>query len=164
MRATVLDVVLFLLVIGIACQRSPQKTCSPPCLYNAPCVEGICQCPLPFEGNFCELDARERFTGTWEGRRRCGGINSGLRYTVWRDDSLLLFLYISGSFQGTAVETLQAQIVDPFRLQINLQLLRDTTLFVSGYAEQRRDSLFLTLLMRSSANRIDTCLWDLKKR
>lgn len=155
---------LLVLIAGIACQRSPQKACNPPCLYNAPCVEGICQCPLPFEGSHCELDSRQRFAGTWEGRRRCGGVTGGLRYTVWRDDSLLLFLYISGSFRGNAVETLQARIVDPFRLQIPPQILRDTPLYVYGHADQRRDSLFLTLQMQGGTNRIDTCLWDLKKR
>lgn len=153
------------LMLGvIACQRPAEKTCNPPCRYNAPCIDGVCQCPLPFEGASCESDVRDRFAGTWEGRRRCDGIRSGLRYTIWRDDSLLFFMNIAGSFYGSTEETLQIRLLDPYQIQMPPQILRDTPLYVSGYGEQRSDSLFLRLQVQSSANRIDTCYWDLKKR
>lgn len=154
---------VFLLIIG-ACQREPRKACNPPCLHNAPCVEGVCNCPFPYEGGYCEKDARDRFVGTWEGRRRCRDVRSGLRYRLWKDDSLLFYLFIAGSFQGSAEETLQAQIVDPFRIQLSLQTLRDTPVFISGFGERRQDSLYLTLQLQSGAHQVDTCTWELKQR
>lgn len=148
----------------IACQRSPRKACNPPCLHGAPCVEGVCQCPLPYEGSFCESDARDRFMGVWEGRRRCGTVRSGLRYSLWKHDSLLFYLYIGGSFYGMAEETLQVRLIDPYQLFMPQQILRDTSILISGYGEVRHDSLYLRLYLQGSANRIDTCFWDLKRR
>jgi len=71
---------------------------------------------------------------------------------------------IAGSFYGSAEETLQIRLLDPYQIQIPPQILRDTPLYVSGYGEQRRDSLILRLQVQGGANRIDTCYWDLKKR
>ncbi|MCS6895295.1 MAG: hypothetical protein NZZ60_03990 [Bacteroidia bacterium] len=156
--------VLGFLLCAAACQREPKKSCTPPCQYNAPCVDGVCQCPLPFEGISCEIDSRDRFTGNWEGQRNCGGTRGGLRYMLWRDDSLLLYMFMAGSFFGSAYETLQARLIDPFKLYLPQQILRDTPVFISGYGEQRRDSLLLELYLQGSAQRIDTCSWKLKRR
>ncbi|RMF50683.1 MAG: hypothetical protein D6750_04570, partial [Bacteroidetes bacterium] len=67
MRKLVWSVVVWL----AACER-PRPACNPPCNQGAPCVAGACQCPLPYEGLTCETDARDKFVGTWEGRRDCG--------------------------------------------------------------------------------------------
>ncbi|MEN3040579.1 MAG: hypothetical protein ABDH66_03440 [Bacteroidia bacterium] len=164
MRKWVYWPIMGLLLVGISCQRAPQKSCNPPCRYGAPCIEGICQCPLPFEGVACEQDSRDRFVGTWEGKRICGDIRSGLRYFLWRDDSLMLYMFVAGSFLSTAYETLQVRLVDPFKLYMPPQTLRDTTVLVSGYGEQRRDSLYFELRMQGAGPRVDTCFWALKRR
>ncbi|MCX8112189.1 MAG: hypothetical protein N3E49_03185 [Bacteroidia bacterium] len=127
-------------------------------------MEGFCQCPLPYEGTYCEKDGRERFVGTWEGRKRCDGTTGGLRYRIWANDSLLLYMFIAGRFHGTNEETLGVRFLDAYKLFIPSQTLRDTPILVSGYAEQRQDSLYLTLERQGGANRIDTCYWDLKRR
>ncbi|MCS7296954.1 MAG: hypothetical protein RMK19_08120 [Bacteroidia bacterium] len=101
--------------------------------------------------------------GTWEGRRRCDGTRSGLRYEVWKD-SLLLYLRIRGSFYAEKEETLQMRILDPYQLYFPPQILRDTPLWLSGYAERRRDSLFFVLQVQGGIHQVDTCLWDLKRR
>ncbi len=158
MRKLVWSVVVWL----AACER-PRPACNPPCNQGAPCVAGACQCPLPYEGLTCETDARDKFVGTWEGRRDCGGTQSGLRYLVWKD-SLPLRVWIAGPFWQTAPETLEARLGESTRLQIPPQILRDTALSVEGQAVQRWDSLFLTLSVQGGTGSTLPCSWQLKRR
>jgi len=126
-------------------------------------VAGACQCPLPYEGIACETDARDKFVGTWEGRRDCGGTQSGLRYFVWKD-SLPLRVWIAGPFWQAATETLEARLWESTRLQIPLQILRDTALSVEGQAVQRWDSLFLSFSLQGGTGSTLACSGQLKRR
>lgn len=143
--------------------RKPSPACNPPCQWGAPCVAGVCQCTLPYEGTACETDARDKFTGTWEGRRDCDGLQSGLRYAVWKD-SLLLRVWIAGPFWKTSIETLETRLIESTRLEVPMQILRDTALSVEGQAMQRWDSLFLRLTVRGSSGSALPCQWTLKRR
>nr|BAL56537.1 hypothetical protein HGMM_F40B03C25 [uncultured Bacteroidetes bacterium] len=126
-------------------------------------MAGACQCSLPYEGTACDLDSRDKFEGVWEGRRACLTSQSGLRYQTWKD-SLNLQVWLAGPFWGSSVDTLAAQLTDPVRLRIPLQLLRDTSLSVEGWASQRWDSLLIDLEVRGGTGSSQTCLYTLKRR
>ncbi|GIV23015.1 MAG: hypothetical protein N3A68_06440 [Bacteroidia bacterium] len=150
-------------VAGIACQRKPTPACNPPCINSGVCVAGVCQCPLPFEGSDCSQDAREKFVGTWEGLRQCGDVRGGMRYFAWKD-SLTDQVFLAGSFVAAYQDTLAGRLVEPYRMRLSQQLLRDTALAVEGWAEQRWDSLLLQLAVTAGTSQRDTCFWTLKRR
>ena len=147
----------------LSCQREAQKACNPPCANGAVCVQGVCQCRVPFEGIDCSTDGRDKFAGTWEGRRDCKGVRGGLRYTVWKD-SVRASVWIAGPFWQDYVDTLEGQMQDPVRLQIPYSVLQDTTLAVEGSAEQRWDSLLINLRIIQGGATLISCVWQLKRR
>lgn len=149
-------------IVLLGCSRDPQKACNPPCANGAVCAQGVCQCRVPFEGPDCSADGREKFVGTWEGRRDCEGVRGGLRYIVWKD-SLRASVWIAGPFWREPIDTLEGQMIETARLRIPYSVLRDTALSVEGTAEQRRDSLLMSLQVQGSARPI-TCVWQLKRR
>lgn len=58
-------------ILGLSsCQKDPCKKVT--CQNGGTCVNGSCQCSLPYEGSSCEIDARDKFVGIWEGELRCG--------------------------------------------------------------------------------------------
>lgn len=118
---------------------------------------------MPFEGTDCSADGRDKFVGTWEGRRDCEGVRSGLRYTVWKD-SLRASVWIAGPFWRDYIDTLEGQVQDPARLRIPYSLLRDTALSVEGSAEQRWDSLLISLRVQGGSGTPLSCTWQLKRR
>lgn len=59
-----------LLTLAIAavldsCKKDPCKGVT--CQNGGRCVDGNCQCSMPFYGSKCELDHRDKFVGTWRG-------------------------------------------------------------------------------------------------
>jgi hypothetical protein len=43
------------------------------CQNGGICQDGNCKCNLPWEGSRCEVDARDKFVGSWRGTINCGG-------------------------------------------------------------------------------------------
>jgi hypothetical protein len=68
--------VLFLLsMLFIAsCKDEPCDTIV--CQNNAPCIDGICDCPPGFEGEFCEELSRQKILGNFNVTSNCTGDTS----------------------------------------------------------------------------------------
>ncbi|MEN2993073.1 MAG: hypothetical protein ABDH91_05925 [Bacteroidia bacterium] len=147
----------------VGCERAP-RPCNPPCQYGMPCVEGVCQCSLPYEGPTCETDARDKFVGRWQGRQVCETGRSGLDFVSWKD-TLSTFLYLAGPFVADYQDTLQLRLVESYRVLCTPQTLRDTAVLVEGSGEQRWDSLILRFYLRptQSPARL-SCTYFLKRR
>jgi hypothetical protein len=45
------------------------------CQNGGTCQDGNCKCNLPWEGSRCEVDARDKFVGSWRGTINCGGVS-----------------------------------------------------------------------------------------
>jgi hypothetical protein len=54
-----------------SCKKDPCKNVS--CQNGGTCQDGNCRCSLPWEGSKCEVDARDKFVGSWRGTTNCGG-------------------------------------------------------------------------------------------
>ena len=53
-----------------SCKKDPCKNVT--CQNGGTCQDGNCRCSLPWEGSKCEVDAREKFVGAWQGTENCG--------------------------------------------------------------------------------------------
>ena len=53
-----------------SCKKDPCKNVT--CQNGGTCQDGNCRCSLPWEGSKCEVDAREKFVGSWRGTINCG--------------------------------------------------------------------------------------------
>jgi len=78
-----------------SCKKDPCKNVT--CQNGGTCQDGNCRCSLPWEGSKCEVDARDKFVGAWQGTESCGGtrtytttINrsqaSPIRITIYEPD------------------------------------------------------------------------------
>ena len=63
-------VALFSALTLSSCKKDPCKNVS--CQNGGTCQDGNCKCNLPWEGSKCEVDARDKFTGAWQGSENCG--------------------------------------------------------------------------------------------
>jgi hypothetical protein len=54
-----------------SCKKDPCKNVT--CQNGGTCQDGNCRCSLPWEGSKCEVDARDKFVGSWRGTTNCGG-------------------------------------------------------------------------------------------
>jgi hypothetical protein len=60
-----------------SCKKDPCKKVT--CQNGGTCQDGNCRCSLPWEGSKCEVDARDKFVGSWRGTSQCrGGDGPGL--------------------------------------------------------------------------------------
>ena len=55
----------------VSCKKDPCKGVS--CQNGGTCSDGNCNCSLPWEGSRCEVDARDKFVGSWSGPQDCAG-------------------------------------------------------------------------------------------
>jgi len=53
-----------------SCKKDPCKNVT--CQNGGTCQDGNCRCSLPWEGSKCEVDARDKFVGAWQGTENCG--------------------------------------------------------------------------------------------
>jgi len=54
-----------------SCKKDPCKNVT--CQNGGTCQDGNCRCSLPWEGSKCEVDARDKFVGSWRGTAQCQG-------------------------------------------------------------------------------------------
>jgi len=57
-----------------SCKKDPCKNVT--CQNGGTCQDGNCKCNLPWEGSRCEVDAREKFVGAWQGTENCGTLSN----------------------------------------------------------------------------------------
>jgi hypothetical protein len=72
--------VSFALAIGIA-SCNADKCKDVVCQNAGLCIEGTCDCPTGYEGDFCETKANAKFSGTWTVNETCNSV-IGTAYPV----------------------------------------------------------------------------------
>jgi len=56
------------------------------CQNNAPCVDGVCNCPDGYQGTFCETEWREKLVGTFTLRQECStGFFGPFKFNITKD-------------------------------------------------------------------------------
>ena len=71
LRIIGLTIALFGALTLQSCKKDPCKNVT--CQNGGTCQDGNCRCSLPWEGSKCEVDARDKFVGSWRGTTNCGG-------------------------------------------------------------------------------------------
>jgi hypothetical protein len=71
LRMLGLAMALFGAMTVSSCKKDPCKNVT--CQNGGTCQDGNCKCNLPWEGSRCEVDAREKFVGAWQGTENCDG-------------------------------------------------------------------------------------------
>lgn len=66
------------------------------CRNNGICVDGTCECPLFYEGDFCEDEVREKYLGTYFGTLEAPFYTSERYFTLLRDDTGVEYLSFDG--------------------------------------------------------------------
>ncbi len=69
LRALGLTLALFGALTLTSCKKDPCKNVT--CMNGGTCQDGNCRCSLPWEGSKCEVDARDKFVGSWRGTINC---------------------------------------------------------------------------------------------
>ncbi len=70
LRILGLAMALFGAITVSSCKKDPCKKVT--CQNGGVCQDGNCKCNLPWEGSRCEVDARDKFVGSWRGTINCG--------------------------------------------------------------------------------------------
>ena len=70
LRILGLAMALFGAMTVSSCKKDPCKNVT--CQNGGTCQDGNCKCNLPWEGSRCEVDARDKFVGSWRGTTNCG--------------------------------------------------------------------------------------------
>jgi len=70
LRILGLAMALFGAMTVSSCKKDPCKKVT--CQNGGVCQDGNCKCNLPWEGSRCEVDARDKFVGSWRGTINCG--------------------------------------------------------------------------------------------
>jgi len=71
LRIIGLAIALFGALTLQSCKKDPCKNVT--CQNGGTCQDGNCRCSLPWEGSKCEVDARDKFVGAWQGNESCNG-------------------------------------------------------------------------------------------
>jgi hypothetical protein len=71
LRMLGLAMALFGAMTVSSCKKDPCKNVT--CQNGGVCQDGNCKCNLPWEGSRCEVDARDKFVGSWRGTAQCTG-------------------------------------------------------------------------------------------
>ncbi|MCS7162405.1 MAG: calcium-binding EGF-like domain-containing protein [Bacteroidia bacterium] len=129
-----------------ACKKNPCKDMN--CQNGGSCVEGRCNCALPWEGSRCEVDARAKFFGNWRGPEDCGRGNFIITYNLIAaadggftiTDSLLEIQYKGYLKSSTALE-IPWQQVENRRVSGRGELRGDSLLLWHAYAYASGDTV-----------------------
>ncbi len=75
-----------------SCKKDPCK--------NVSCQDGNCRCNLPWEGSKCEVDARDKFAGAWQGTQNCGSGPEQVSFSIIKSASVATRIIIDSDFYG----------------------------------------------------------------
>ncbi|MEN2991994.1 MAG: calcium-binding EGF-like domain-containing protein [Bacteroidia bacterium] len=128
------------------CKKNPCKNVN--CQNGGSCVDGRCNCVLPWEGDRCEVDARAKFFGDWRGTENCGGPNFTITYNLIAaadggftiTDSILNIQY-KGYLKSSTVVDIPWQQVGARRLSGSGELQGDSLILRHVYAYEDGDTM-----------------------
>ena len=126
--------VLFLLsMLFIAsCKDEPCDTIV--CQNNAPCIDGICDCPPGFEGELCDEFSRQKILGNFDVTSNCTGDTSVTETWSISASSSAFNEVLIGNFHRPALNMF-ATIVDSNTIEIEEQIIGSYIIYGSGTIE-----------------------------
>lgn len=85
-------------VLLLGCKKDPCKNVT--CQNGGTCNDGKCACSLPWEGSRCEIDARDKFVGSWSGTENCGGSVQNVAFSINKSQVEAVSIVIENQIKG----------------------------------------------------------------
>jgi len=125
---------LFTLIIICltSCQDDPCDAIV--CQNNATCIDGICDCPPGFEGEFCEEFSRQKILGNFHVTSNCMGDTSVTETWGIGASGAAFNEVLINNFHKPALNVV-ATITDPNTIEIEEQLIGGSAISGSGTIE-----------------------------
>lgn len=122
MKTAVSVLGILVLFLTTACKKDPCKNVS--CQNGGTCNDGKCNCNLPWEGTKCEVDAREKFVGSWSGTESCSGNNENVSLGITKSSveaiSIIIENQIRGQLTSSTTFTIPTQQIVSGGMAINV--------------------------------------------
>lgn len=126
--------VLFLLSVLFIASCKDEPCDAVICQNNAPCIDGVCDCPPGFEGEFCEEFSRQNILGNFDVTSNCIGDTSVTETWGIAASSAAFNEVLIGNFHKPALNVV-ATISDPNTIEIEEQLIGGSAISGSGTIE-----------------------------
>ena len=139
LRILGLAMALFGAMTVSSCKKDPCKNVT--CQNGGTCQDGNCKCNLPWEGSRCEVDARDKFVGSWRGTAQCtgGGGPQEEVFSITKSSTTATRIIIADRFYG---ELTSSSTFDIPSQTVNVEGIAVT---ISGRGNLNGNQLTLTL-------------------
>ncbi len=136
LRILGLAMALFGAMMVSSCKKDPCKKVT--CQNGGVCQDGNCKCNLPWEGSRCEVDARDKFVGSWRGTINCGGGPEEEVFSITKSSATPNRIIIVGEFYGELTSS------NTFDIPTQTVNVEGTAVTVSGRGNLNGNQLTLT--------------------
>ena len=120
-----------------SCKKDPCKNVT--CQNGGTCQDGNCRCSLPWEGSKCEVDARDKFVGSWRGTINCGDGPEEDVIPITKSSTTANRIIIEGAYYGELTSS------STFDIPTQTVNVSGTAVTVSGRGNLNGNQLTLTL-------------------
>lgn len=137
------------------CKKDPCKDVT--CQNGGTCVDGKCNCSLPWEGTKCEVDARDKFAASWSGTSNCGGTVEQVSFGISKSATEAIAILIDNQIRGRLTSSTTFDVPTQ-------QITQDgVTVTVSGNGVLNGNVLTLTLTV-SIGGQGGTCTYTVSRQ
>jgi hypothetical protein len=136
LRMLGLAMALFGAMTVSSCKKDPCKKVT--CQNGGVCQDGNCKCNLPWEGSRCEVDARDKFVGSWRGTTNCGGGPEEEVFSITKSGTTPNRILINNNIHGELTSS------NTFDIPTQTVNVENTAVTVSGRGNLNGNQLTLT--------------------
>jgi len=128
---------LFGAITVSSCKKDPCKNVT--CQNGGVCQDGNCKCNLPWEGSRCEVDARDKFVGSWRGTINCGSGPEDDAFSITKSSTTATRIILGDRIYGELTSS------SSFDIPTQTLNLDGTAATVNGRGNLNGNQLTLTL-------------------
>jgi hypothetical protein len=139
-----------------SCKKDPCKNVT--CQNGGTCQDGNCQCRLPWEGSKCEVDARDKFVGSWRGTVNCGDGPEEEVLSITKSSTTPDLIIIEGVIDGQLTSSSE------FRIPSQTVNVDGIGVTISGRGNLNGNQLTLTLNYMVQGGGTFTCTGTYNKQ
>lgn len=136
------------------------------CNNGGTCVDGVCQCPLGFEGTNCDAASADKFSGSFSAADNCPvGTRSGdsLNYTITIFKVNTTTLRIVNLANSSPNNILNGELVGKDSVLINNQTLSDGRTYSGTVVYKSPGNLSVNFQIKANNNIVEACSSNLTK-
>jgi len=149
LRILGLAMALFGAMTVSSCKKDPCKKVT--CQNGGTCQDGNCKCNLPWEGSRCEVDARDKFVGSWRGTINCGSGPEDDAFSITKSSTTATRIILGDRVYGELTSS------SSFDIPAQILNLNGTAATVNGRGNLNGNQLTLTLTFTVEGGGAFTC-------